>query len=141
MLTAERQSCLDHLFLLHFIVSTYFFICYLHPESIIIMEEHFDCTASVSSSNNSSQDEISLLSRNDGTDEKENDDALPSFPKKVVVGKRKPKTSWVWKHFKEILGKKKHCYCLLCSSEVYYGDSRSTGMLEHHIQRKHSKTH
>jgi hypothetical protein len=34
-----------------------------------------------------------------------------------------------------------YCFCLLCSQDDLYGHLRSTGMLEQHIQRHHSKTH
>jgi hypothetical protein len=60
---------------------------------------------------------------------------------KISLPKQKPKKSWVWHHFKPIMTSREYAYCMLCSTEIFYGSSRSTGMKEHHIQRKHPKVH
>jgi hypothetical protein len=65
----------------------------------------------------------------------------PLVSTKISLPKRKPKTSWVWKHFKPSSTNKDYAFCTLCSLEIFYGSSRSTGMLERHIQRKHPKAH
>ncbi len=61
----------------------------------------------------------------------------PLVPTKISLPKRKPKISWVWHHFKSIMTSREYAYCILCSTEIFYGSSQSTGMLEHDIQRKH----
>ncbi len=66
---------------------------------------------------------------------------LEPVPTKICLPKQKPKKSWVWHHFKPIMTSREYAFCMLCSSEIFYGSSRSTGMLEHHIQRKHTKVH
>ena len=74
------------------------------------------------------------------------DDPNPSFfdlhspllPRKIRL-KRRPKSSWVWEHFKVQQADKKNALCLLCSKNIYYGLSCSTGMLECHIRRSHVK--
>lgn len=82
-------------------------------------------------------------SDDDGMEQVElsDDDDNTSRPplQNVAVTKRKKRTSWVWDCFKSQASDKKHAFCLLCSSNVYYGDSRSTGMLERHLRRKHGK--
>ncbi len=65
----------------------------------------------------------------------------PLVPKKIALPKGMPKRSWVWNHFKPIMTNKEHASCVLCSENIFYGSSRSTGMLEHHIQRRHPKVH
>ncbi len=65
----------------------------------------------------------------------------PLVPKKIALPKRMPKRSWVWSHFKPIMTNKDHAFCVLCSENIFYGASRSTGMLERHIQRRHPKVH
>jgi hypothetical protein len=53
--------------------------------------------------------------------------------------KVKAKSSWVWEHFKSSPnGDKTKSFCLLCSQDIHYGKSRSTGMLERHIKIKHA---
>jgi hypothetical protein len=64
----------------------------------------------------------------------------PSLPRKISL-KRRPKSSWVWEHFKLQQAYTKNALCLLCSKNVCYGLSRSTGMLECHIQRNHVKVY
>jgi hypothetical protein len=51
----------------------------------------------------------------------------------------KPKMSWVWTPFMVIPGSGTHVFCHLCSKEVFYTLTLSTGMLEKHIKRKHPK--
>jgi hypothetical protein len=46
--------------------------------------------------------------------------------------KRKP--SWVWSVDKHA----EHVFCLLCQEDVFHTGTRSTGMLERHVKRKHS---
>lgn len=77
--------------------------------------------------------------------DKENDRSFsdlhsPTLPRKISV-KRKPKSSWVWEHFKAQQTDKKNAFCLLCSKNVCYGLSRSTGILERHIRRNHAKVY
>jgi hypothetical protein len=49
-------------------------------------------------------------------------------------------SSWVWSHFKRPTNKKDaHVFCLLCEKNVFYTASRSTGMLERHVKRHHSR--
>jgi hypothetical protein len=56
--------------------------------------------------------------------------------------KQKPKSSWVWSHFKNSTnGDKAYCFCLLCRQDIKYGQSHSTGILEHHIKVLHPKTY
>jgi hypothetical protein len=59
----------------------------------------------------------------------------------LIFFKRMPKRSWVWNHFKPIMTNKEHAFYVLCSENNFYGASRSTGMLECHIQRRHPKVH
>jgi hypothetical protein len=59
----------------------------------------------------------------------------------IAITKRKKSTSWVWDHFKSNASDKTHAFCLLCSNSIYFGASRSTGMLECHMKRKHPKEH
>lgn len=119
-------------------ISLSLFLFYFYVKQSDLMEDP-DCAASISSSC-SYRSSISFSVEDDN---KENDDLLsPLVPTRISVRrKRRPKTSWVWNHFKDVAGKRSYCFCLLCSKEVFYGDSRSTGMLERHIQRRHLKTY
>jgi len=64
-----------------------------------------------------------------------------SLKASVAPSKRKKKTSWVWDYFKTIASDKKNVFCTLCARNVNYGESRSTGMLERHVQRRHLKVY
>jgi hypothetical protein len=62
-------------------------------------------------------------------------------PSRVEV-KQKPKSSWVWSHFKQSAsGDKAYCFGMLCCQNVKYGCSHSTGMLGCHIKVRHPKTY
>jgi hypothetical protein len=51
--------------------------------------------------------------------------------------RRKP--SWVWSNFRRPVDKHaEHVFCLLCQEDVFYTRTRSAGMLERHVKRKHS---
>jgi hypothetical protein len=55
----------------------------------------------------------------------------------VHHARAKPKMSWVWAHFTVIPDNGKHVFCRLCGKEVFNTLTKSTGMLERHIKRKH----
>ena len=86
--------------------------------------------------------ENAATSFSDHDDDQENNDLLsPSLPKKKSVLKQRRRTSWVWKQFKDIADKKEYSLCILCNKDIFYGGSRSTGMLERHIQQRHPQVH
>ena len=58
-----------------------------------------------------------------------------------ALSKRKKKTSWIWDYFKTIASNQTLAFCTLCSQNVNYGKSRSTGMLERHVQGRHLNVH
>jgi hypothetical protein len=72
----------------------------------------------------------------------EDDEEKENFPQRITVPSKqkvKAKSSWVWEHFKSSPnGDKTKSFCLLCSQDIHYGKSRSTGMLERHIKIKHA---
>jgi hypothetical protein len=56
----------------------------------------------------------------------------------TLSSKCKRAPSWVWAHFCKYLDKEAtHVHCLLCEEDTCYTGTQSTGMLEHHIKRKH----
>jgi len=64
--------------------------------------------------------ENAATSFSDHDDDQENDDLLsPSLPKKKSVLKRRRRTSWVWKHFKDIADKKEYSLCILCNKDIF----------------------
>lgn len=72
-----------------------------------------------------------------GDESEEDDENYVSIPGRIAA-KRRPKKSWVWSYFKPAAcGEKEYCFCMLCSKDVKYGKSRSTGMLEHHMKNRH----
>jgi hypothetical protein len=74
-----------------------------------------------------------LTNANDSQEQSERRSTTES---KAVL-KRK-KRSWVWKHFREPEHKsQREVLCLLCTTFVNYEASKSSGMLERHIERSH----
>jgi len=53
----------------------------------------------------------------------------------IAISKRKKRTSWGLGPLQ--VAHKTHAFCLLCSKSIYYGASRSTGMLERHVKKEH----
>jgi hypothetical protein len=63
-----------------------------------------------------------------------------SSPAMLRKNSSSSKLSWVWSHFKRPSNKKDaHVFCLLCEKNVFYTASRTTGMLERHFKRHHSR--
>lgn len=68
------------------------------------------------------------------------DEDKTSLVAPIEMKKRKESigSSWVWKHFrKKEDGDKEFVFCSLCSKDVKYGLSRSTGVLQRHIRVHH----
>ena len=90
-----------------------------------------------SSPSASDTDEDAVIENDDGASASD----VPPGTSFRALSKRKKKSSWIWDYFKTIASDKTHVFCTLCSQNVNYGKSRSTGMLERHVQRKHLKVH
>jgi hypothetical protein len=71
-------------------------------------------------------------------DETKKKNSVRSIKIPMKTSKTRLKKSWVWCFFESASnGNKAFCFCTLCSTDIKYGLSRSTGMLERHIKNRH----